>query len=234
MTGSGHREFDRYAERYTGLHRESVKASGEEPSYFSRYKAQYMAREWIRGRADPPLRVLDFGCGVGNSIPHLREAFPRAELCGVDLSSESIRLAEASHAGEAAFRVNGDAEIPCRDHAFDLVQVACVLHHIKPDGREHWMREIRRVLKPGGAVFVFEHNVLNPLTLKAVRDCPFDGDAVLLPKRELLGLLRTAGFADVRARYIVFFPAALAFLRVLEPRLGLIPFGAQYVVRATA
>jgi hypothetical protein len=96
------------------------------------------------------------------------------------------------------------------------------------------MQEIRRVLKPGGNVFVFEHNVLNPLTLKAVRDCPFDEDAILLPRRELLGLARNAGFASFKARYIVFFPAPLAFLRPLEPTLGFIPFGAQYVVRAIA
>ena len=137
------------------------------------------------------------------------------------------------HGGEATFRVNTDSTLPYDDHSFDLVQVACVFHHIKPQQRDHWIREIKRVLKPGGEVFVFEHNVLNPLTVKAVRDCPFDEDAILLPRRELLRRLRTAGFSTISVRYIVFFPAVMKFLRPLESWLGLVPFGAQYVIRTT-
>ena len=227
-------EFDRYADQYTDLHRASVHASGEEPAYFSRYKAGYMAASCERRFVGKAIDVLDFGCGVGNSIPHLHAAFPEAHLHGVDPSGESIRLAESTHTDEASFRISVDTVLPYEDRSFDLVQVACVFHHIKPDQRDHWTREIRRVLRPGGEVFVFEHNILNPLTLRAVRDCPFDADAVLLPRRELLRRVSAAGFNNVSARYIVFFPAALKLLRPLEPLLGLIPFGAQYVVRAVA
>lgn len=234
MNNTGTPEFDRYADRYTDLHRASIRASGEEPSYFSRYKARYMAAALARGKATRPLDVLDFGCGVGNSIPHLRDAFPNAHLHGVDPSGESVQLAAQAHADKADFRVNDGDRLPYADACFDLVQVACVLHHIHPQQRQGWIGEIRRVLKPGGEIFVFEHNVLNPLTVKAVHDCPFDEDAILLPRREALGLVRVAGFTHVRARYIVFFPAVLSLLRPLEPWLGLVPLGAQYVVRATA
>lgn len=227
-------EFDRYADRYTDLHRASIHASGEEPSYFSRYKAQYMAAHVCSASARQPFDILDFGCGVGNSIPHLRATFPKAHLHGVDPSGESIQLAERTHGGDAAFRINNDNALPYDDHSFDLVQVACVFHHIEPAQRGHWLGEIHRVLKPTGQVFVFEHNVLNPLTVKAVQECPFDEGAILLPRSELLTRVRTAGFNDVRSRYIVFFPAALKFLRPFEPWLGLVPFGAQYVVRAFA
>jgi len=96
------------------------------------------------------------------------------------------------------------------------------------------MSEIRRVLKPGGHTFIFEHNMLNPLTLKTVRDCPFDEDAILLPRAELLGLAQRAKFANVCCHYIVFFPHLLAFLRPLEPAMSWIPFGAQYVVHGVA
>lgn len=227
-------EFDRYATDYTALHRSSIRASGEEPVYFSRYKAQYMARSLRPAIAGGALSMLDFGCGVGNSIPHLHDAFPDARLHGVDPSGDSVQLAQAAHGAGAEFRVNADDRIPYPDQYFDAVHVACVFHHIRPNCRDGWMQEIRRVLRPGGSVFIFEHNVLNPLTLKAVRDCPFDEDAILLPRRELVALARNAGFSKIRARYIVFFPAALAPLRPLEPALGWAPFGAQYVVRATA
>ena len=96
------------------------------------------------------------------------------------------------------------------------------------------MAEIRRVLKSGGQAFIFEHNVLNPLTLKAVRECPFDEDAILLPRAELLGLARREKFEAVRSRYIVFFPHMLSLFRPMESAMGWIPFGAQYVVHAVA
>lgn len=227
-------EFDRYADDYTALHRASIHASGEEPAYFARYKARYMATRLGTPASGSALDVLDFGCGVGNSIPFLQEAFPRARLNGVDPSGASIRKAADLHAGVATFEVGRDDRLPYDDDRFDVIQAACVFHHIQPAERRHWTQELRRVLKPGGRLFVFEHNVLNPLTVRAVHACPFDEDAILLPRSELLALVRGAGFIRVRARYIVFFPKALAFLRGLEPALGSVPFGAQYVVDAVA
>ena len=226
--------FDQYAGKYTELHRASIHASGEEPAFFAAYKADYMAARLGTKACRTPLSLLDFGCGIGNSIRHLRHAFPNAQLHGADPSGESIQLAIESHAQEATFRTIDDAALPYPDDSFDIVQAACVFHHICPDERGAWMREIRRVLKPGGSVFVFEHNVLNPLTVKVVGDCPFDEGAILLPRRELVQLAQAADLRDVRARYIVFFPRQLALLRPLEPRLGWIPFGAQYVVHAVA
>lgn len=228
-------EFDRYAASYGELHAASITASGEEPSYFAAYKARYMARRLAAdtGAAAAPA-ILDFGCGVGNSIGHLHAAFPTAILHGADLSGTSIDLARSAHGQIAKFTVIEDSRLAYADAAFDAAFVACVFHHIPPAERLHWMRELRRVLRPGGRLFVFEHNLLNPLTVKSVRDCPFDEDAILLPRRELLGLARQAGFGGVDARYIVFFPHALAALRPLEPWLGWLPLGAQYVVHATA
>jgi SAM-dependent methyltransferase len=227
-----HSEFDRYAASYTDLHRSSIKASGEEPSYFSSYKAKYVASH--TARAEENICILDFGCGVGNSLSHLHNEFPSATLHGADLSAESIALAEESHSEFAKFCVIDEGSLPYADASFDVIFVACVFHHIPPAERSHWMQELRRVLRPSGQVFVFEHNVLNPLTLKAVNDCPFDEDAILLPRRELLMLAKTAGFGNVRANYIVFFPHALAGMRPLERFMHWLPLGAQYVVQAIA
>lgn len=233
MTTPRNVEFDRYASEYTSLHRASIRASGEEPTFFSAVKAKYMAK-WLGSRTSSPLDILDFGCGIGNSIMHLRAAFPAARLHGVDPSSESIRLARETYNDDATFHMSDELALPYVAHRFDVVQAACVFHHIPPPQRHLWMREIHRVLKPGGIVFVFEHNVLNPLTVKAVRDCPFDEDAILLPRRELLELARATAFKDIHARYIVFFPRSLALLRPLEPLVGWVPLGAQYVVHALA
>ncbi|HEY4147074.1 class I SAM-dependent methyltransferase [Pinirhizobacter sp.] len=225
-------EFDRYADSYTDLHKVSVAASGEEPAYFSAYKAKYMASRARNVSLTPA--ILDFGCGVGNSVPHLREAFPSAVLHGSDPSSESIRLARSRLEDTATFLESGSEALPYADGMFDLVLVACVLHHIQPSERARWMAEIRRVMKPGAQLFIFEHNMLNPLTRKVVRECPFDEDAVFLSRSELLGLARYAGFGKIDARYVVFFPRQLATLRPLEPLLSWLPLGAQYVIEAIA
>lgn len=228
-------EFDRYAADYSALHAANIKASGEEPSYFAAYKAGFVARRLAAG-ASPATSpaVLDFGCGIGNSIEHLHAALPTATLHGADPSSASIELAVAAHGQSASFTVIDGNRLAYADAAFDVVFVACVFHHIAPAQRLHWMRELRRVLRPSGRIFIFEHNVLNPLTVKAVKDCPFDEDAILLPRHELLGLARQAGFGAVGASYIVFFPHALAALRPLERALCWLPLGAQYVVHAAA
>lgn len=225
-------QFDHYAGKYREMHKANIRASGEDPEYFARYKADLMA-SWVGSRLPASARILDFGCGIGNTIPHLHNAFPDARIDGADPSSESIRIAHENNSS-ARFSVIDGAQLPYEDGQFDLVLAACVFHHIAPAERDQWMKEIHRVLKPDGEAFIFEHNVLNPLTVKAVKDCPFDEDAILLPRRELTSLARRSGFQNVRARYVVFFPRSLSALRPAEPALGWVPLGAQYVVHATS
>ncbi len=224
-------EFDRYATQYRDLHNASITASGEESEYFAEYKANVAMRE-LGKAAGEAITVLDFGTGIGGSIGPLRQALPNATLHGADISSESVAMAKERHGDKATFSVIADDVLPYPDAMFDMVFVACVYHHIPVDQRAHWTAEIRRVLKPGGHFVVFEHNMLNPLTMKVVRDCAFDEDAILLPRSELLGLVGSQPFSTIKARYIVFFPKALSFLRVAERSLWWLPLGAQYYVHA--
>lgn len=219
-------QFDSYADSYDALQRVSVRVSGEEPDYFAAYKVAYIAAR-LRGEVSPGT-FLDFGCGVGNSIPHLTQAFPDAQVLGLDVSGESVALARDANP-TARFEIIGQDTLPLADASVDVAMAACVFHHIPPAQRLAWTKELKRVLKPGGRLFIFEHNMLNPVTRKVVRECPFDDDAILLPRSETLGLLRDAGLAHGDARYIVFFPRMLAFLRPLERFMGWLPAGAQYV-----
>lgn len=223
-------EFDRYAADYTEIHRSSTSASGEEPEYFAANKAAETARR-LKSQSQAPIRVLDFGTGIGSTIPHLARHLPNARLFGSDVSAESIRMAAEKHGALAEFSTIGSG-LDYEDGSFDVVFTACVFHHIPVVERSHWMSELRRVVKPDGHLFVFEHNPLNPLTVRVVNNCPFDEDAVLLPASELVSLSRDAGFQHVDKQYIVFFPRALSLLRPFEPTLAWLPFGAQYYVHA--
>jgi len=233
MTDPARPQFDRFAHDYRSLNTSAVRASGETPDYFAALKASYMASAAPLRDDGVPRAILDFGCGIGGGIPHLRRCFPHAVLHGVDASGESIAVAQTDCA-DARFSVISDNRLPLPDATFDLALAACVFHHIAPGERLHWMRELRRVLKPGGRLFVFEHNPLNPLTRKVVRECPFDEDAVLLHRNETLMLLADAGFRETKSDYIVFFPHMLAALRPLERWLSRLPAGAQYAARGTA
>jgi hypothetical protein len=107
-----------------------------------------------------------------------------------------------------------------------------VFHHIERTAQLRWAKELRRVVAPGGALFVFEHNPYNPLTRRVVRDCVFDKGVTLLTPRYARTLFRRAGFSADAARFYFFFPHALAWLRPLERILGWCPIGAQYFVIA--
>ncbi|KAF1684804.1 SAM-dependent methyltransferase [Pseudoxanthomonas broegbernensis] len=226
-------QFDAYAGSYDALHKGSIKTSGEEPAYFAEYKIKYIADSLGANATKKRLSVLDFGCGIGNSLPHLARVFPNAELRGADVSSESLQVARQSNP-QVEFSLLTDGRIPLPDQSQDLVMAACVYHHIPPGERQLWTKEIRRVLKPGATFFIFEHNPLNPLTRHAVRSCEFDEDAILLSRKESLSLLSQAGMKDASIDYIVFFPRFLSLMRPFERHLGWLPLGAQYVAYARA
>lgn len=223
--------FDQYAGKYDDLHRDSIRASGEEPEYFAAYKADYVRRMFPAAAGRP--RILDFGCGIGNGIPHLAARFPGAQLTGVDVSGDSLELARRANP-DATFARIEDGRVPLPDASADMAVAACVFHHIPPRERAQWVAELHRVLAPGGRLVVFEHNPLNPVTRRVVAACKFDDDAILLPRGETVGLMRSAGFESLEADYIVFFPRALSALRPMERHLAWLPAGAQYAVHGRA
>jgi len=217
-------EFDRFADEYQALQARSVRLSGETPDYFARYKIVELRRLWDRLARPEPARILDFGTGVGSSIPHLAALFPQSRLTGVDVSSKSLDIAAKRFGGLAEFRL-GDLD---EAKAFDIVFSACVFHHI--DAGEHVgiFAELRRRLAPGGLLVIFEHNPFHPGVRHIVASCPFDESAVLIPAAALRRRQVEAGFEAVGVAYTTFFPGPLRFLRWLEPRLKGCPLGAQY------
>src|SRR5437762_6407109 len=90
------------------------------------------------------------------------------------------------------------------DRDYDVVIIANVLHHVRPGARHATISRAAELLAGNGSVVVFEHNPANPLTRRAVRSCPFDEDAILLPPRETLGYFAKTGLKRIRLDYIVF------------------------------
>jgi SAM-dependent methyltransferase len=227
-------EFDKFAEEYLATHKTNLAVTGESPDYFARYKVVEVARR-LRALRVAPRRVLDFGCGIGNSAPHLREAFPQAEITAVDVSEKSLAVARQRFPGAAefvAYDPNGAPPAPAG--GYDLIFSACVFHHIEATEHVGIFRRLRERLASDGVVAIFEHNPVNPVSRYIVATCPFDENAVLIPAGELARRQREAGFGRVQVTYTGFFPGPLKALRPVEPLIGRLPVGAQYYTLARA
>lgn len=221
MTDKNAAKFDAYAAEYERLHAESVSVTGEETDYFARYKVDCMVREGVR----PDERVLDFGCGIGNTMVQLVERFRNVH--GYEPSKVSAQRARERASGATVY----DEVSLVPSASFSVAVLSCVLHHVPPAERAGVMSQVIKALAPGGRLFIFEHNPWNPLTRRAVAACPFDDDAILLGSREQRSLLARAGFEEIALDYIVFFPKRLSFLRRFEPKLAWLPLGAQVMTR---
>jgi ubiquinone/menaquinone biosynthesis C-methylase UbiE len=226
---TGDTRFDNAAGSYDAIVQQAIGASGESVQFFADLKVRLMAAA-LDGRN--PGTILDFGCGIGNTTRSLGRHFSTSAIVGFDLSSESLSIArDATRAcGERIRYLSDLRSIPLADDSIQAAFAACVFHHIDPKERERWGRELRRVLAPGASLFLFEHNPFNPLTVRVVRNVPFDEGVALLRPREARRLLDRCGLTTAPPIFYFFFPHRLRALRVLEPVLRRVPVGAQYFV----
>ena len=106
----------------------------------------------------PGDRIVEVGCGVGSQTVQLAARNPSTQIVGIDRSADSLEQARALVAGHGLNNVQFqqcDASVlPFEDGAFDGAFVCFVLEHLAdPEGA---LRELRRVLKPGAKLHVFE------------------------------------------------------------------------------
>ncbi len=148
----------------------------------------------------PDQSVLEIGCGTGNLAILVKRLHPGAEVVGLDPDPKALARARRKAEREALpvrLDLGFAQELPYPDGSFDRVFSAFMFHHLKPDGKEKTLHEVRRVLKPGGSLHLLD------LGGAKVRS---DGLMARLQHRsELLRdnfgdriptLMREAGFAD--------------------------------------
>jgi 2-polyprenyl-3-methyl-5-hydroxy-6-metoxy-1,4-benzoquinol methylase len=217
-------EFDAFASSYQEYLNHSVRISGDTSDYFAAYKAAFIARKL----APKGGKLLDYGCGIGLLAGHLNRRFSNVQIDGFDVSQDCIGQIDKSLAQQGVFT----SDLKVAGHDYDVIVVANVLHHVKPENRADLLLDIRSRLADNGKLIIFEHNPINPLTRWAVSQCVFDEGAILLTSREMLRDLRAARLRVLTRDYVVFFPRYFAWLRFFEPFLRWCPFGAQYAVIA--
>ena len=193
---------------------------------------------FINGRLDrvvahaqtAPGRILDFGCGIGDSSAALASRFPQATVVATDLSEAALDFARQQYKSlPISFIPLGQLpEIP----AFDLIYLNCVLHHVPVPQRQAVVHQLHQLLTPGGTLWVFENNPANPGTQLAMYTNPFDEGVVKVWPSQLKKWLKTSGLHIERTEFIFYFPQWLRWLRPLEKAMIHLPLGGQYGMMA--
>lgn len=106
-------------------------------------------------------KVLDLCCGSGQTTQFL--VLRSQQVTGLDASPKSIRRAQ-HNVPEANYVEGWAEELPFADQEFDVVHTSVALHEMQPDQLQKILREVYRVLRPGGYFALIDlHKPTNPI-----------------------------------------------------------------------
>jgi ubiquinone/menaquinone biosynthesis C-methylase UbiE len=108
-------------------------------------------------------RILDVGCGGGYDLSYwLSAGWPPSALAGVDLVKERIAIARDRCPG-VDLRITSGSELPFASDSFDVATAVTVFSSILDlSVRRRLFDEMRRVVRPGGSIFVYDFVIKNP------------------------------------------------------------------------
>jgi ubiquinone/menaquinone biosynthesis C-methylase UbiE len=150
----------------------------------------------------PGDNVLDLGCGTGTLATLIKCACPGARVFGLDPDAKALAKArrKALRAGVPVQLDQGYAdELPYSDQSFDTVFSSFMFHHLDSGAKAGMLREVLRVLKPGGSIYLLDFGGPQPgpggllAHVFHARDRLRDNFEGRIP-----GLLRQAGFSGAR------------------------------------
>ena len=144
-------------------------------------------------------RFLELGCGKGWFTQRMMHC--GARVTAFDIQNEFVQVARRRTPGSHVDFLVADSEwLPFASSSFDAVYGAVVLHHLP---METTLREMNRVLKPGGKIIFSEPNMLNPQIMimkniewvgKRMGESP---NETAFFKWQMQGLLKRHGFSDI-------------------------------------
>lgn len=167
--------FDK-ADEYDDMLNQGLKLSGETKEFFLDGRLKLMQKNLPKGFA--PKRVLDFGCGIGDTTEVLAQLYPNAQIVGIDTAEDALKHARTNASSNRLSFISVDAFD--EKETFDLAYVNGVFHHIPLHLRQQSATTVCNALKPGGYFGYFENNPWNLGTKMVMSRIPFDRDAITL------------------------------------------------------
>jgi len=189
---------------------------------YAQYKAQRI-KNLIPEFNRSGINILDFGCGDGLMTNYLQEVFFEANVIGVDQSEEKVMRARKNYPG-ISFQHIAQKRLPFADNTFDALVAADVLHHISRSEHQRWLKELMRVLKPGGYFILLELNPWNIFTRREFKRNQLEKNAHMLSPHYAKKLLNN--FGQSKSHYYYFFPKWFIF----EPIIKKLPLSSLYSV----
>ena len=108
---------------------------------------------------EPDQHILDIGCGTGTLVVLLKRLSVPVEVVGLDPDPKALSRAKTKvrRAGVSVQLDQGFAdELPYKDESFDRVLSSFMFHHLEQEDREKTLKEVLRVLKPGGSFHLLD------------------------------------------------------------------------------
>jgi SAM-dependent methyltransferase len=176
---------------------------------YDRTPGQFLFRRIHRAVVDAvcaggsaPHRIVDVGCGTGRLLETLLARLPDAELVGIDPAEGMIAVARTRFATEPRIRleVAPADRMPLDDGSADVVTTTLSFHHW--DRHEASLREVARVLRPGGRLVLADILGIG-LAGRLIRPMGRRHGAGYRDTDELTRLLRDAGFSAWRYRRLL-------------------------------
>lgn len=150
-------------------------------------------------------RVLDLGCGTASLTLLIKKAYMGAEVVGLDGDPKILEIARAktTRADVNVMLIQGMSfSLPFPDNTFDRVLSSLLLHHLTRENKDRTLREVLRVLRPGGELHVVDWGKAQNkfMQLAFLLEQMLDGFETTADHVNgvLLELFRNAGFTAVQ------------------------------------
>lgn len=106
----------------------------------------------------PVVDLLDWGCGPGRVAAHIACDYPHIALSGCDPDADAIDWCKNNITGDFAVSPL-HPPLPYADESFDAVLALSVMTHLRRRTQRQWLKELRRVLRPGGVLVATVHGM---------------------------------------------------------------------------
>lgn len=145
------------------------------------------------------LRVLDIGCGTGTLAIGIKRLHPDLQVTGLDPDPKALARArrKVERAAVAVRFEQGFAgDLPFPDASFDRVLSSFMFHHLPGEQGEKTLREVRRVLAPGGSLHLADFTRPEQHAHRLARMIHSSRHLAASFDDRILGLMRQAGFTS--------------------------------------